>query len=94
MAFLGFKKARKVKQAKRRSWKPKKLAGEQNWGSSCSWATQSGPMLLINGAINPEFQENSANLKIRSGVGIIDDRNVVFVISNEPINFYDFALNL
>jgi uncharacterized protein YigE (DUF2233 family) len=68
-----------------------KLAGAQDWGN-VQLATQSGPMLVIDGAINPGFNQNSGNLKIRSGVGIIDDKTVVFAISDEPISFYDFAL--
>ncbi len=55
-------------------------------------ATQSGPILLYNGEINPNFNEGSANLNIRSGVGIISPSEIVFVISNKPVNFYDFAL--
>lgn len=55
------------------------------------FATQSGPMVVINGEINSKFKINSENLNIRSGVGIIDSNRVVFVISNQPVNFYDFA---
>ncbi len=54
-------------------------------------ATQSGPILCINNVINKNFTEGSDNKNIRNGVGIIDDHHVVFVISNEPVNFYDFA---
>lgn len=56
------------------------------------YATQSGPMLLINGAIHQSFTENSYNKKIRSGVGIIDEKHTVFAISLDEVNFYDFAL--
>ena len=55
-------------------------------------ATQSGPMLLINGRVNNSFTKGSANLNIRSGVGIIDSTHVVFAISVTPCNFYDFAM--
>lgn len=55
------------------------------------FATQSGPMVLINKVINQKFKLNSDNLNIRSGVGLIDSTHVVFVISNQPVNFYDFA---
>ncbi len=54
-------------------------------------ATQSGPMLVINGNIHPSFTEGSQNLNIRSGVGIMDSNKVVFAISMQPVNFYDFA---
>lgn len=56
------------------------------------YATQSGPMLLINGKMHPSFNEGSSNVHIRSGVGIIDSTKVVFAISEKPVNFYDFAI--
>lgn len=34
------------------------------------YATQSGPMLVIDGNIHPKFQPNSTSKKIRNGVGI------------------------
>ncbi|VCW45315.1 hypothetical protein BANRA_03516 [Acinetobacter baumannii] len=34
------------------------------------YATQSGPMLVINGKINPLFLANSDSKKIRNGVGV------------------------
>ena len=55
------------------------------------YATQSGPMLLINGQIHSAFKENSTNLNIRNGVGILANGKVIFAMSKEEINFYDFA---
>lgn len=55
------------------------------------YATQSGPMLLVNGDLHPKFVLNSKNKNIRSGVGIIDENRIVIVISNQAVNFYDFA---
>ena len=55
------------------------------------YATQSGPMLLIDGKIHSDFKEGSSNLNIRNGVGILPDGKVVFVLSKKEINFYDFA---
>lgn len=57
-----------------------------------SYATQSGPMLLINGEIHPAFTKGSANLNIRNGVGILPDSSVIFAMSKQPLNFYDFAM--
>jgi uncharacterized protein YigE (DUF2233 family) len=54
-------------------------------------ATQSGPMLVINGVINPKFLSNSNSQKFRNGVGVQDDHRVVFVISNDPVTFAKFA---
>lgn len=54
-------------------------------------ATQSGPMLVIDGAINPLFTQGSNNREIRNGVCVLDDDRVLFAISRRPVNFYDFA---
>jgi uncharacterized protein YigE (DUF2233 family) len=55
------------------------------------YATQSGPMLVIDGQIHPAFKEGSANLNIRNGVGILPGNAVVFAMSRNKISFYDFA---
>ncbi|HUH73079.1 MAG TPA: phosphodiester glycosidase family protein [Chitinophagales bacterium] len=61
--------------------------------SQIKHATQSGPMLLIDGKIHPKFINGSKNLNIRSGVGISSENhsNILFIISNSEVNFYDFA---
>jgi uncharacterized protein YigE (DUF2233 family) len=56
------------------------------------YATQSGPMLVINGQIHPAFKRGSSNVNIRNGVGILPDGNVLFAITKEEVNFYDFAM--
>jgi uncharacterized protein YigE (DUF2233 family) len=56
-----------------------------------TWATQSGPLLVYGGDIHPDFISDSKNLKIRSGVGVRKDGTIVFAISRNPVNFYDFA---
>jgi uncharacterized protein YigE (DUF2233 family) len=55
------------------------------------YATQSGPMLVIDGKINTSFKKGSANLNIRNGVGILANGKLIFAMSNFKINFYDFA---
>ena len=55
------------------------------------FATQSGPMLVINGEIHPSFRFGSKNLNIRNGVGLMQPYKMVFAISNQPVNLYDFA---
>lgn len=55
------------------------------------YATQSGPMLLIDGQIHPAFKKGSTNVNIRNGVGILPNNQVVFAMSKNQINFYDFA---
>lgn len=55
-------------------------------------ATQSGPMLVIDGALHPAFREASDSVYRRSGVGVSGDgRTVWIVISEGPVNFHSFA---
>lgn len=56
------------------------------------YATQSGPILVIGEQLHPVFQEGSANLNIRNGVGILPDGKLLFAMSKNKINFYDFAV--
>jgi uncharacterized protein YigE (DUF2233 family) len=58
----------------------------------CRDATQSGPMLVIDGALHPRFLPDSTSRYLRNGVGTTaaGDR-AVFVISNEPVTFYEFG---
>jgi uncharacterized protein YigE (DUF2233 family) len=55
------------------------------------FATQSGPMLVIDRKIHPAFIVNSTDRKPRDGVGILSANKVTFVISKGAVNFYDFA---
>lgn len=56
------------------------------------FATQSGPMLLVDGQIHTAFTKGSVNVNIRNGVGILPNNTIVFAMSKKEINFYDFAL--
>ena len=59
---------------------------------ACRDATQSGPMLVIDGALHPRFLENSDSMYIRNGVGTsADGRRAIFAISNQPVNFHSFG---
>jgi uncharacterized protein YigE (DUF2233 family) len=55
------------------------------------FATQSGPMLVIDGKLHPKFQADSASRKIRDGVGVRADGVAVFAISNDVVTFHEFA---
>jgi len=55
------------------------------------WATQSGPMLLVDGKPNPRFIDGSSSYKWRSGVCAKTPRDVVFAVSESPVNFHTFA---
>jgi len=54
-------------------------------------ATQSGPLLLRRGRVHPAFIPDSDSRKIRNGVGV-SGHTAIFVISEQPVNFYEFAL--
>jgi len=54
-------------------------------------ATQSGPMLVIDGRLHPRFDRRSTSFKARTGVGVRADGKVIFVISEEAVSFDAFA---
>ena len=54
-------------------------------------ASQSGPMLVVDGAINPAFDAQSDSLKWRSGVCATTPAHVVFAVSEAPVSFHTFA---
>ena len=56
-----------------------------------NFATQSGPMLVIDGAIHPAFIVDSNDRKPRNGVGVSSPTEVHFVITKGWVNFYEFA---
>lgn len=59
---------------------------------ACRDATQSGPMLVINGALHPRFLVDSTSRFIRNGVGTsADGSTAVFVISNDSVTFHAFG---
>ena len=60
-------------------------------GKPVQWATQSGPMLLIDGKLNEQFIDDSSSLKWRSGVCAKTPNEVVFVVSEAPVNFHTFG---
>jgi prepilin-type processing-associated H-X9-DG protein len=56
------------------------------------FATQSGPMLVIDGRIHPKILPTGTSGKIRNGVCVRDGTTVIFAISEAPVTFYAFAL--
>ncbi len=58
----------------------------------CRIATQSGPMLVINGALHSRFLVDSDSVYIRNGVGVsADGRTAFFAISDNRVTFHQFA---
>lgn len=64
-----------------------------NGATPARLATQSGPMLVLRGAItdSPVMDAKSTSRKIRNGVCAPSSDAAVFVISNAPLTFYLFA---
>lgn len=56
-----------------------------------SLATQSGPMLVIDGKLHPAINPKGTSRLARNGVGVASPDTAIFVIVREPVNFYDFA---
>ena len=54
-------------------------------------ATQSGPMLVIDGEVNAGFLESSDSRKWRSGVCAQTPQRVAFAVSESPVTFHTFA---
>ncbi len=58
----------------------------------CRHATQSGPMLVIDGDLHPRFLADSTSRYVRNGVGTSEDGSrVVFVISDQAVTFHEFG---
>lgn len=60
-------------------------------GISPSYASQSGPMLVIDGDIHPKFSVDGTSYQRRNGVGSPDPHTLVFAISEGSVNFHSFA---
>jgi uncharacterized protein YigE (DUF2233 family) len=54
---------------------------------SALWATQSGPMLVVNGMLHPKIAADGPSRNIRNGVGIRDADTAFFVISESEVSF-------
>ena len=58
----------------------------------CRLATQSGPMLVIDGALHPRFLIDSDSRHIRNGVGVSADGGTAwFAISDRAVTFHEFG---
>jgi len=54
-------------------------------------ASQSGPMLVIDGKLHPAFERDGSSRYVRNGVGIAPSGRALFVISDGPVSFGKFA---
>jgi uncharacterized protein YigE (DUF2233 family) len=55
------------------------------------FATQSGPMLVIDGEIHARFVRYGGSRKYRVGLGSRDPSLVVFAVSESEVSFGEFA---
>ncbi|MEH6536971.1 MAG: phosphodiester glycosidase family protein [Psychroserpens sp.] len=62
-----------------------------NPNPNITYATQSGPMLVIENEIHSVFVKDSKHFNIRNGVGILPNGNLLFAMSKDTITLYDFA---
>jgi len=60
-------------------------------GDRPEFGTQSGPLLLIDGKLHPEIQDNGPSRAIRNGVGVDSAGKAHFVISDAPVSFGQLA---
>lgn len=61
------------------------------WNGVTRYATQSGPLMIVDGKINPRFDPESANTVVRNAVCLDAAGIVTLAIARNPISFYDFA---
>lgn len=71
-----------------------KQSSKYSISNNYHYALQSGPMLLIDGKINPSFDPNSQNRNIRMGIGSFangTNQFIVIIRSQTSVTFYEFA---
>ncbi|TIO10360.1 MAG: hypothetical protein E5X89_01480 [Mesorhizobium sp.] len=56
-----------------------------------AFATQSGPMLVIDGGVHPRFEANGTSRYVRNGAGVRDADTVVLAISRSEVSLGSFA---
>lgn len=61
-----------------------------NYTSNIRLATQSGPMLVIDGKVTSVYNQRSSSIR-RNGVGILPDGNVLFVLAIKEVTFKEFT---
>ena len=58
----------------------------------CDYASQSGPLLVIDGELHPRFMADSVSRYVRNGVGVSKDgAEALFAISSRAVTFHEFA---
>jgi uncharacterized protein YigE (DUF2233 family) len=60
-------------------------------GDRPQFGTQSGPLLLVDGKLHPEVQDDGPSKAIRNAVGVDASGKAHFVISDAPVSFGQLA---
>lgn len=60
-------------------------------GDRPGFGTQSGPLLLVDGKLPPEVQDNGPSKAIRNGVAVDASGKAHFVIADAPVSFGQLA---
>lgn len=63
----------------------------QSAAIAAQFASQSGPMLVIDGEIHPRFLPDGTTRYIRNGAGVRADGTIVLAISRDPVSLGSFA---
>ncbi|MCA1325468.1 phosphodiester glycosidase family protein [Herbaspirillum sp. alder98] len=69
-------------------------AQSEHWNATARYATQSGPLMIVQGKINTLFDPDSINAVVRNAVCVDNAGMMVLAIARNPISFYDFAVFL
>ena len=68
------------------------IVRSENYGDrDVDWALQSGPLLVMDGAVSPALEDATSAEFIRSGVGLRADGEICFALSHDPVTLRDFA---
>lgn len=60
-------------------------------GDRPEFGTQSGPLMVVDGKLHPEIQDNGPSKAIRNGVGVDPQGRAHFVIADAPVSFGQLA---
>jgi uncharacterized protein YigE (DUF2233 family) len=60
-------------------------------GDRPQFGTQSGPLLLVDGKLHPDIQDDGPSRAVRNGVGVDAGGRAHFVISDAPVSFGQLA---
>jgi len=73
-------------------WDVRETMGAMITAKKIDYATQSGPMLVIDGELHPKINPDGTSRKRRNGVGISADKQTLyFAISDSLVTFHEFA---